>query len=121
MTPFPKGARVCFVGDSITHNNIHVAHIAAFYKKHFPEQKISFFNCGISGGEVPTSLAVFDEDIAPYRPTHAVVMLGTNDCGLYNLEEPGSARYDAIKDGFEKFKTCYDELCKKLKGFASGS
>ena len=74
MKRFPDNARVCFVGDSITANNTYVAHIAGFYKDNLPDAHVEFYNCGISGATLKTTLAVFDEDIAPFEPTHIVLM-----------------------------------------------
>ena len=46
------------------------------FKKEFPEK---FYNCGIAGGAVSTTLNAFDTDILPHDPTHAVIMIGIND------------------------------------------
>ena len=51
MNRFPNGARVCFIGDSITHNNLFLAHIVAYYREHFKDSKVKFYNCGVSCGK----------------------------------------------------------------------
>lgn len=50
QTPyFQKGDRVVFVGNSITNNGAFYHNIFQYYVTRFPEQPITFFNCGISG------------------------------------------------------------------------
>ena len=39
MARFPDGARVCFVGDSITHNGLFIAYIAAYYRENFLKRR----------------------------------------------------------------------------------
>ena len=79
MNGFPQNARVCFLGDSITHNNGYVSHISAFYHENFKERNVNFYNCGVAGGGVNTLLANFEDDIMAHNPTHAVIMIGIND------------------------------------------
>lgn len=112
MKRFPKNARVCFVGDSITHANRHVAYIASYYKENFPEDKVEFFNCGISGAAVGNAaLPVFEEDVAPYKPTHIVFMMGVNDSGRDLLANCDLQVYERLA-GF------YGNFCKNLAKFA---
>ena len=115
MNRFPDGARVCFIGDSITHNNLYVAHIAAYYREHLADSKVEFYNCGVSGGVLGTTLGFFDEDVALYNPTHAVIMIGINDSARWALTFVGEEKYKIIKDAFENYKANLSALCKKLE------
>lgn len=115
MNRFPDGARVCFIGDSITHNNLFVSHIVAYYRAHFPQSKVEFYNCGISGGTLTTILNVFDEDILPYAPTHAVLMIGINDANLGALLDSGAPRYHAVEEAFLRYKNNLVRLCQRLQ------
>lgn len=115
MSRFPDGARVCFIGDSITHNNLFLAHIASYYREHFPESKVEFYNCGISGGTLNTTLNSFDEDILPYNPTHAVIMIGINDSDRSALNGDITQKYNVLKMAYEKYKTNLEKLCKRLE------
>jgi endoglucanase len=45
----------------------------------FPQQPITFFNCGISGDNTTGILNRMDTDILINRPTHVVLMIGMND------------------------------------------
>ena len=115
MSRFPDGARVCFIGDSITHNNLFLAHIVAYYREHFADAKVEFYNCGVSGGAVATVLGFFDEDIALYTPTHAVIMIGINDSDRNALNGPAEHKYTALKNAFERYKKNLSILCEKLE------
>ena len=78
--PFPKGARVLFIGDSITCNGTFMAHIQEYYRTHFPEREVKCFNAGVSGGTVGSSaLRYLEKDLRDFSPTHAVITLGVND------------------------------------------
>ncbi|MFA7004770.1 MAG: hypothetical protein WC429_12070, partial [Verrucomicrobiia bacterium] len=48
---FKDGDRICFIGDSITHGGGFGYHsqIALFYATRFPQMRIGYWNCGISG------------------------------------------------------------------------
>ena len=115
MSRFPDGSRVCFVGDSITAQNRYVAHVVDYYKTHFPEADVTFYNCGISGGTAGLLLSVFDEDVVPLKPTHVFIMLGVNDSGRDQLSLPRSEeRWQSLKAGYEIFKENLQKLCNKI-------
>lgn len=114
-TRFPKGARVCFVGDSITYDNTYLAHIVSYYKKHFPEDCVEFYNCGIPGCELKTTLAVFDEDVAAYKPTHLVLLMGANDCCISWLLEDHAKQYVNLKEIYENFQKNIARFCELAK------
>jgi endoglucanase len=76
---FHKGDRVAFVGNSITNNGEFHHNISQYYVTRFPQQPITFFNCGISGDVTSGILNRMDMDILINRPTHVVLMIGMND------------------------------------------
>ncbi len=112
---FPDGARVCFVGDSLTHANGFVARIAGFYRDHLPEAKVEFYNCGISGATLGTILSFFDEDILPFAPTHVVLMIGVNDAHRTHLEKKTPDRFDKMNAAFECYKERLNTFCERVK------
>ena len=115
MKRFPKNARVCFLGDSITHNNGFLSHIVAYYHKYFKEDNINFYNCGVGGGHISTLLEILEDDILWHCPTHTVIMIGINDSERSMLEESRSKeRLNALKEAFEIYKKNLSLLCKKL-------
>ncbi len=79
-TPFfKKSDRVCFIGNSITHNGEFHHNILQYYVTRFPKQPISFFNAGIKGDVTAGILKRIDTDVMIHKPTHAVIMIGMND------------------------------------------
>ena len=78
---FEKGARVAFVGDSITHNGRAIAYIQEYYCTHFPEREVRIYNFGIGGDTAAGACRRLDEIMA-IDPTEAVVMFGVNDMGV---------------------------------------
>lgn len=120
MKRFPDGSRVCFIGDSITHNNGFLAHIVAYYRKFFPESMVEFYNCGISGGTLTTVLHSFDEDILPYQPTHVVMMIGINDSNRNALNGPANEKFSLLLRAFEGYKKNLKTLCDRLDNMGVG-
>lgn len=91
---FKNGDRVCFVGNSITHNGDYWHNVQLYYATRFPQLDVKFFNCGISGDVTSGILRRMDQDILVHKPTWAVIMIGMNDVNrpLYNAnrkDEPG--------------------------------
>jgi len=88
--PFANGDTVCFIGDSITHGGLYHSYVYLFYATRFPDRKIDFVNCGISGDSAAGGLARVDWDVLVHKPTAATIMMGMNDVnrGLYGKDEP---------------------------------
>ena len=86
---FAAGARVAFIGDSITHNGRAVAYIQDYYRTHFPEREVRIYNHGIAGDTAAGASCRLDE-VMSVQPTEAVVMFGVNDMGVgyYERETP---------------------------------
>jgi endoglucanase len=78
-TFFSAGDRVCFVGNSITSNGEFYHDILLFHLTRFPQQSLSFFNCGISGNVTQDIINRLDDDILIHNPTNVVIMIGMND------------------------------------------
>lgn len=117
MRGFPKGARVVFLGDSITHANDYISRIVDYYHQNLSDRKVSFYNCGVSGGSLRTLLTIFDQDIAVHKPTHAVIMIGINDSARYLLSDlpRGKERYDRMLWAFNAYKERLSTICQKLE------
>ena len=111
MKRFEDNARVCFVGDSITHTGIYLKYIIDTYRKQFPEARVEFYDCGISGGNLGNTIAVYERDIAIYEPTHIVLMIGVNDSGRSCLNEARST------ERYEKLIGAYKRYCDNLERF----
>lgn len=90
---FKKGDRVCFVGNSITHNGDYWHNVQLYYSTRYPQLGVQFFNCGISGDVTGGILRRMDHDILVHRPTWAVIMIGMNDVNrpLYDAKRKNEA------------------------------
>lgn len=112
---FPDNAGVCFIGDSITHGNNHVARISEYYRRHFPDSGIKFWNCGVSGGSAQSALLYLDDDVLIHNPTHAVIMLGVNDSNRGALtDNDGNRKTAALDSAFETYTANMNRLCDIL-------
>ncbi len=112
---FPNGARVCFIGDSLTAQNAVQWMTVDCYKNNFPNNEIEFINCGVAGGTATNALDYLEDDVFPHNPTHAVIGFGVNDSLRWDLGKPRSfERYDRLVWGFERFKTNLRRLCDVL-------
>jgi len=116
MNGFPKTARVCFIGDSITHNNGFVSYISAYYHEHLKDRKVNFYNCGVAGARIRTALPIMDKDVFTHNPTHAVIMSGINDSDRWALSQPKSVeRYDILVNAYEVYQQNLREICRRLR------
>ena len=91
---FKDGDKVCFVGNSITNNGQFYNFVNLYYATRYPDRKVTFINCGISGDVTGGILNRMDSDILIHKPDWCVLMIGMNDVNrsLYSgtrLNEPG--------------------------------
>ena len=115
MERFPDGARVCFVGDSMTAANQVLSRVMDHYNKHFPGHGITFWNCGASGGTCGSAITFFEDDVLPHKPTHAVVAFGINDCQTSHFAKPrGEEKYRAASLAFARYQKNIHDYTKLL-------
>ena len=76
---FPKDARVCFVGDSLTACSFWVEYVYEYYLEKFPGTQLRVYNSGISSSNIGFLMSSFEENIMVWNPTHVVLMIGVND------------------------------------------
>lgn len=110
---FPAGARVIFIGDSITCNGGYIAHVQEYYATHFPADRVLCFNAGVSGGGAGSANRYLEDDLAHFQPTHAVVMLGMND-GWRNLYGDKDFYTLQRSEKNEVYFDRYIKLCERL-------
>lgn len=79
--PLKDGDVWVMAGDSITAQHLHSNYIEAFCYARYPKLTFAFRNSGVGGHTVPTTLARFRWDVAPWKPTVVSVELGMNDAG----------------------------------------
>lgn len=76
---FKNGDVICFLGDSITHGGQYHEFLQLFYATRYPNLKLTFHNCGISGDNAAGMIDRFEEDVMKHKPTHVFLMTGMND------------------------------------------
>ena len=115
MQRFSDGARVVFIGDSITAANNFVARVFDYYRTELASAHVTFKNSGVSGGSTRSALDYLEPDVFPFEPTDAVIMLGVNDSNRTVLEQPDSAERRAGLDrAYDTYRVKLRELCDKL-------
>ena len=91
---FKDGDRVCFIGSSIAMNGANMHYVNLFYATRYPDKKVTFINCGISGDDTRSILLRMKSDILSNQPNWAVLQIEENDLNpsLYykeRLQETG--------------------------------
>lgn len=106
------GDRVVFYGDSITAQRLYTRFAEDLMVSRYPEERISFFNAGVSGdcvggghqGDMETRLK---RDVLPLHPSVVTIMLGMND-GRYMTEF--ESNFDAYASGYRRLIASLREL-----------
>ncbi len=116
MARFPDGARVAFVGDSITATFEYEAIIANYYMENFPEANVRVYDSGVAGGTARWANIFLQDDILCHKPTHAFVMFGVNDSMRWRMAEKKSVeRYEYLVSAYEGYKAELLKLCESLE------
>ncbi len=110
LPAFQKGARLLFIGDSITDmnrgrnerdRNHYLGHSYVFLVAgrlgiELADAQLDFYNRGISGNTVAQLKARWQEDAIDMRPDVLTILIGTNDVGKKVSTESFEADYRAI-------------------------
>jgi endoglucanase len=114
---FQDGDVVCFLGDSITHGGRYHSYIWEYYVSRYPDRKMTFYNCGISGDTAYGSLIRLDWDLLNRKPKKTTIMLGMNDVGrsLYGKENPDEKNLKDRKARIERHKESMKKITDELK------
>lgn len=124
VTPFKKGDRVAFVGNSITDGGHYHSYIWLYYMTRFPDQRMKMFNCGIGGDTGQHILNRLDGDVFSKNPNIITLSFGMNDSGYFeyngdNPEEFGRRQVDRSRESFlgiEKKLKEHPEIRKVMIG-----
>ena len=105
---FPKDARVCFVGDSLTACAFWVDYVFEYYLEKFPKSQLRVYNAGIGSGTIDFSMSYIEENIMIWNPTHVVIMFGANDMlHIHGTYEERALAYE------NKLRWMTDEFIKR--------
>ena len=115
MYPFEKNARVVFTGDSITAQSKYTARIVDYYRKHLPEQNVKFFPAAESGGTLANAIKFFKSNVLPFKPTHATVCFGVNDCRVWALTYGDqNEKMRLLNEAYDNYKSRLDTYLDML-------
>lgn len=117
LAPFQPGERVCFVGNSITEGGYYESYIWLYYMLHFPNRRITVYNCGIGGDRAQNILGRLDADVFAKKPTTICMSFGMNDSGYF---EYLSGNSDSTgKEKARQSKLYFDTIAQKLKAYTT--
>ncbi len=88
-----EGARVVFLGDSITQQGLYTAYAEDWLALRHPGRLLTCFNAGWAGDTVDGARLRFARDVAPLRPTVVSICLGMNDGGYAGPDSSRTARF----------------------------
>ena len=86
--PELKGARICFIGDSITSERTSYLRILQRCLQDSPGIEIQ--DCAVSGWKTSDAIFEFEDRVTSFRPTLIHMMIGTNDARNAYPGEDGS-------------------------------
>ena len=103
---FKNNDTVCLIGDSITHSGPYHSYVFLYYATRFPQMRLKFINCGISGDSASGMMGRLQNDVFSNNATVATLSAGMNDVnrGLYSQTKvPADAENSKRKaiDGFK--------------------
>lgn len=113
-TSFKKGSKVCFIGDSITHNARYIKNIVLFYVTRYPTDKINFYDVGISGDTASYVNKRLKEDVLSLKPDFATLMIGMNDT-KYMRENPNDWFRNKLEENRQLYVKNVGEIIQKIK------
>ncbi|GEM_PF-2873457 len=79
---FRPGARILWLGDSITHACRYTRYLEDYAWSRYPDNDLRFLNTGVSGDRALDVLLRFDLDVRPFHPDTIFLCLGMNDGGF---------------------------------------
>lgn len=112
--PFPDGARILFLGDSITFADDYIAYLDLFFRTRHPELRVAFINRGMPSETIagtsepahdpprPELFSRLEATLAETKPTAVVACYGMND-GLYR--PPDDAIFAKYTNGVRRLIT----------------
>ncbi|WP_165940093.1 SGNH/GDSL hydrolase family protein [Dyadobacter psychrotolerans] len=114
---FANGDKVCFVGNSITNNGQFYNFVNLYYATRYPDRKVTFINCGISGDVTQGILNRMESDILVHKPNWCVLMIGMNDVSrsLYSKARANEAGIEEKKQqALDLYNRNLEIIVKKL-------
>lgn len=107
---------ICLVGDSLTHSGPYHSYLFLYYATRFPQMRLKFINCGISGDNASGMLGRLPKDVFSNNATVATVSAGMNDVnrGLYSQLKPVENAEGSKRKAIEGFKDNLRKISEAL-------
>ncbi len=107
---FEQGARIVFVGDSITNDGTYVSEIFKYYAAKYPADKVEMYMVGARGDTAAEELTYLEDRLLSYNPDYVSIMYGMNDI----QREGYTSGYEAASDKQKSYIDAYEENMEKL-------
>lgn len=117
VAPFRQGDRVAFVGNSITHGGRYHAYLWLYYMTHFPNRRITLYNCGVGGDVAGGMLQRLETDVFAKDPTVIFLSFGMNDTGYSEFLQPNAG--ELADKSVERSYKDYQLIEKKLAAYST--
>lgn len=113
---FADGARICFLGDSITAGAHWCRDVSDFLYTRFPDRRFMFVNAGVGGDKVKECMLRLEEDVYPCKPDVVTVMFGMNDSNRYGgfVTNPTPRQVKMRNAALDDFRNSLSELSETL-------
>lgn len=112
-----KHDRICCLGASIFQNGQWIAEVFEYFKEHFPELEIGFYNCGIAGTTSWHALSKdrLYADCLHLAPKYVVFGFGMNDIGRHLYVSDDAKMLIQRQERIDQFKDAMTELLEACK------
>jgi hypothetical protein len=109
---FKYNDTVCLVGDSITHSGPYHSYVLLYYATRFPQMRIKFINCGISGDSASGMMGRLQKDVFSNNATVATLSAGMNDVnrGLYSQTKVPEDAENSKRKAIDNFKQNVEKI-----------
>ena len=113
---FKHNDTVCLVGDSITHSGPYHSYVFLYYATRFPQERIKFINCGISGDSASGMMGRLQKDVFSNNATVATLSAGMNDVnrGLYSQTKVPEGAENSKRKAIDNFKQNVEKISDSL-------
>lgn len=113
---FKANDTVCLIGDSITHSGCYHSYVFLYYATRFPQERIKFINCGISGDSASGMMSRLQKDVFSNNATVATLSAGMNDVnrGLYSQTKVPEGAEKLKRKAIDNFKQNVEKISVSL-------
>ena len=113
---FRNNDTICFIGDSITHSGPYHSYVFLYYATRFPEMRLKFINCGISGDSSSGMMGRLNKDVFSNNATVATLSAGMNDVnrGLYSQIKVPEDAENSKRKAIDNFKQNVEKISDAL-------